>query len=168
MAIFTNPLDSQGGFSVGTTTVLTDTRDLKNINSLSIQNNNYNDASKNDYILRGLNSGFLTVDGINLLTLPSNSINFITSTTVGIDTVDSSSYYSIKYDSTVTVDSSGDVLSRSRLKTTISEQIPFGQSWIVLEYDSGSPNQFSLSTSVSGTTNTVKWISHIQVINILL
>lgn len=168
MAVVTNTFDSQGGFSVGTTTVLTDNRDLRNINSLSLQNNNYTDATKNDYILRGLNSGFLTIDGVNLLFLPNNSVNFITSTTVGTNINDSSSYYSIKYESTVTVDSLGDVISRSRLKTTISEKIPFGQVWNVLEYDSGSANQFSLSTTVSGTTDTIKWISYVQVVNVLL
>jgi len=57
MALTNNPLDSGHGFSVGYTPVISAERDLKNINSLSIQNTNYTDAVKNDYIVRGVNTG---------------------------------------------------------------------------------------------------------------
>lgn len=164
MAIINNPLDSAFGFSVNDVNVLNSTRDLQNINSVSIQNSNFSDIVKKDYILRGLDSGFLTLDGTNVLSLSSNSINFVDSKIIGINT-DGSGYYSVKFESTITVSSVGDVIGRSLIKTIISDQVPSGQSWTVNEYDSGLANQYSFSTNRSGTPDTVKWTAHIQVIS---
>jgi hypothetical protein len=164
MALINNPLDSSFGFSVNDVNVLNSTRDLQNINSVSIQNSNFSDIVKKDYILRGIDSGFLTLDGLTILSLPSNSINFVDSKIIGINT-DGSGYYSVKFESTITVSSVGDVIGRSLIKSIISDQVPSGQSWQVSEYDAGISNQYSFSTSRSGTPDSVKWTGYIQVIS---
>ena len=53
MAITKKTYNSVGGFAVNETTVINELRDIKNINTLEIQNSNFIDASKKDYILKG-------------------------------------------------------------------------------------------------------------------
>lgn len=167
MAQTNNPLDSGHGFSVGYTSVISQNRDLQNINSLSVQNSNFPDGIKRDYIVKGLNSGFMTLDGSNLIDLPSNTVNFINSKIVGINT-DASAYYSVKFETTVTVSAVGDVISRSNIKSVISDNVPNDQIWAVTEYDAGSANKYSYATSRSGAADNVKWIGYIQVISVSL
>lgn len=167
MAQTNNPLDSGYGFSVGYTPVISANRDLRNINSLSVQNSNFTDGVKNDYIIKGINSGFMSLDGSNLIDLPSNSVNFINSKIVGINT-DGSAYYSVKFETTVTVSASGDVVSRSNIKSIISDNVPNDQTWSVNEYDAGSANKYSYATTRSGAADNVKWIGYIQVISVSL
>lgn len=167
MALTNNPLDSGHGFSVGYTPVISADRDLKNINSLSIQNTNYTDAIKNDYIVRGVNTGFMTLDGSNLIDLPNNTINFINSKIIGINT-SGSAYYSVKFETIVTVDGTGDVISRSNIKSIISDNVPADQTWAVEEYDGGANNKYSYATTRSGAADNAKWIGYIQVITCTL
>jgi hypothetical protein len=167
MAITNNPFDSAFGFSIDNSVVLSNNKDLQNINSISVQNSNYTDAIKKDYILKGIDTSFLTTDGANLLSLSSDTINFIDSRIVGVN-LDGSGYYSVKFETTLTVSSIGDVVKRSEIKTIISDQVPSGQIWTVSEYDSGLANQYTFSTSRTGDPDTVKWIAYIQIISVSL
>ena len=87
MAITKKTYNSVGGFAVNETTVINELRDIKNINTLEIQNSNFIDASKKDYILKGSNTAVLALDNSNtLISLPSNTINFITGHIIAVNT----------------------------------------------------------------------------------
>jgi hypothetical protein len=165
MATTIKTFNSEGGFGVNQTTLVTDTLDLKNINTFELKNSNYSDASRKDYILKGLNTSILTTDGISLMTLPSNTVNFVTSQILGVNP-DGSGLYSLKFDSTVKCDSSGDVSLLSEIKSIIKETIPTGQTWTVSSYDSGSNNSFSYSVTRGGTTDVIKWIACVSIVSV--
>ncbi len=165
MATTIKTFNSEGGFGVNQTTLVTDTLDLTNINTFELKNSNYSDASRKDYILKGLNTSVLTTDGISLITLPSNTVNFVTSQILGVNP-DGSGLYSLKFDSTVKCDSSGDVVVLSEIKSIIKETIPTGQTWSVVSYDSGSSNSFSYSVTRGGTTDVIKWIACVSIVSV--
>lgn len=165
MATTIKTFNSEGGFGVNQTTLVTDTLDLTNINTFELKNSNYSDASRKDYILKGLNTSILTTDGIALITLPSNTVNFVTSQILGVNP-DGSGLYSLKFDSTVKCDSSGDVSLLSEIKSIIKETIPTGQTWTVSSYDSGSSNSFSYSVTRGGTTDVIKWIACVSIVSV--
>ena len=59
MASNLKTLDSVGGFSVANTTLINDTKDIKNANSLEVRNSFYQDSATSYYILRGLTTNIV-------------------------------------------------------------------------------------------------------------
>lgn len=163
MATTIKTLNSEGGFGVNQTQLVTDTLDLTNINTFELKNSNYTDVNKKEYILRGLNTSVLTVDGINSIILESDSINFITGNIIGVNS-DGSGVYSVKVETTVKCDASGDVSTLAQQVSINRDDVPSGQSWSTSVYDTGSNNVFSFSTVRGGTTETIKWIAHVSVV----
>lgn len=166
MATSIKTFNSEGGFGVNQITLIDEDLNLLNVNTLQVKNTNYSDLNKTDYILKGLNSSILTLDGLTSISLVSNTINFITTNIVAVNS-DGTGHYSIKIESHVTCDSIGNVSVLSELTTILKDSIPAGQTWSVLSYDSGSSNQFSYTTSRGGTTDTIKWMAYVQVSSVL-
>jgi len=163
MAVNKKEFSSVGGFSVDDVTVINSNRDFENINTLEIQNRNFSDAFTKTYILRGTNTQVLTIDGIETIILPNNTMNFATANIVGVDDNSGSGNYSIKLESAVKVDGVGNVTSLSTLFTIIKDTVPAAQTWSVQPFDSGSVNRYSYSTSKSGGVQTVVWIAHVVI-----
>jgi hypothetical protein len=166
MATSIKTFNSEGGFGVNQTTIVDEDFNVLNVNSLEIKNSNFTDGNKKDYILSGLNSGVLTVDGLSTLILNSNTVNFITAHIIA-GNPDGSGHYSLKIESHAICNSSGDVQVLSELTTTLKDSIPTGQSWSISSYDTGTANQFSYTTSRGGTTDTIKWIVYVQIVSVL-
>lgn len=162
MATSIKTFNSEGGFGVDQTTLIDENLNIINANTIQIKNSNYNDLSKIDYILKGLNSTVLTLDNIQPIILESNTINFITAHALAVNST-GTGHYSKKIESHVTCNSSGDVQVLSELTTTIKDSIPVGETWTILSYDSGTENQFSYVSSRGGTTDTIKWMVYVQV-----
>ena len=79
-------LDSLGGFSVDNTTIVNETFDIKNVNTLQVKNSFFADSYTEHYIMRGLNTSILEInDTGGQIFLPDNTINFIESTIVGVN-----------------------------------------------------------------------------------
>lgn len=166
MATNLKTLDSVGGFSVSNTTLVTDTKDIKNANSLEVKNSFYQDSSTSYYILRGLNTSILSLDDVgSQIILPSNTINFITANIVGVNDT-GGGHLSSKIESAVSVSSSGDVLQLSSMTTIIKDSIPVGQTWTIVPFDGGAANRYSYSTVRAGTTTAIKWIVYVKVVSI--
>jgi hypothetical protein len=166
MATSIKTFNSEGGFGVNQTTLIDEDLNLLNVNTLQVKNSNYSDLNKTDYILKGLNSTVLTLDGLLSIVVQSNTINFITANIVAVNS-DGTGHYSVKIESHVTCDVSGDVSVLSELTTIIKDSVPIGQTWTVISYDSGSSNQFSYNTSRGGTTDTIKWMAYVQVSSVV-
>jgi len=167
MAINKQKFNSVGGFAVNETTIVNELRDIQNINTLEIKNSNFIDGSKKDYIVRGSNVSILSLDNSStLISLPSNTINFITGYVVGVN-ASGGGHLSAKIESTASCGGAGDVQVLSELITTIKDSVPSGETWSITSYDSGAANKFSYSVSRSGTVVAVKWIGYVQVISVL-
>jgi len=163
MATTIKTFNSEGGFGVNQVTLVTDKLDIQNVNTFNLKNSNFSDAYRYDYILRGVNTTILTLDGTFPISLASNTINFITGYIVAVNP-NGSGHYSVKIESAVTCSSSGDVQVLSEIFTTIKDSVPTNQTWSVTSYDAGTANQFSYSTARGGTTDTIKWIANVQVV----
>lgn len=166
MASNLKTLDSVGGFSVANTTLINDTKDIKNANSLEVRNSFYQDSATSYYILRGLNTSILSLDDVgSQIVLPSNTINFVTANIVAVNDT-GGGHLSSKIESTVSVGSSGSVLELSSMTTIIKDSIPQGQSWTIEPFDGGAANRYSYSTIRAGTTTTIKWVVYVKVVSI--
>ena len=159
-------LDSVGGFSVDNTDIITELKDVKNVNSLEIKNSLHNDSFASHYILRGINTSILSLNeqGDQII-LPSNTINFITAHLIGVND-NGGGNYSLKIESCVTVGSVGNVQELSSLTTIIKDSIPTGQNWSAGPFVTGSANRYSYSVVRAGTTSQIKWLAYVQVISI--
>lgn len=160
--------DSLGGFSVKNTTLITDKKDLTNVNTLQVKNSTFNDSTSTSYILRGNTTAILSLDNVgSQITLPSSTINFITALVVGVNDT-GGGHLSEKIESVVQVGSSGSVQELSNLITIIKDSIPAGEVWTVGLFDTGAANRFSYSVSKSGGSpgQTVKWLAYVQVVSI--
>jgi len=166
MATTIKTFNSEGGFGINQTTLITDDLDVQNVNTFTLKNSNYNDATKKDYILKGLNTTVLTLDGTLPITLTSGTVNFITGYILAVNG-DGTGLYSVKIESTVSCSASGAVSTLSELTTIIKDSIPTGQTWTVETYTSGQSHQFSYSTVRGGTTNVIKWIANVQVVSVV-
>ena len=71
MAVTNKDFSSTGGFSIDDVNVISDQRDVQNVNTLHVQNRNHTDGFTRVYILRGSNTEVLTLDGTELITVPS-------------------------------------------------------------------------------------------------
>ncbi len=166
MASNLKTLDSVGGFSVGNTEIISELKDIKNVNSLEVKNSQYSDTFASHYILRGINTSVLSLDEAGTqLFLPSDTINFITGHIIGVNDT-GGGHYSLKLESCVSVGSAGAVQELSSLTTIIKDSIPSGQTWSVVPFVSGSTNRYSYSVTRAGTTAQIKWVAYVQVISI--
>ena len=64
MATTIEKFDSAGGFSIGKTVIVDESRNGKDLNTLEIKNSNYADSNTTTYILRGINTASLELDGV--------------------------------------------------------------------------------------------------------
>jgi hypothetical protein len=167
MATNLKQFDSVGGFSVDKTTLTDENLNVKNVNTLELKNSEFTDSHRTNYILRGLNTAILALDGTgSQLILPNETINFVTAHIIGTKT-NGGAHYSLKIESTVTCDSVGTVQLLSSLTTIIKDSISSGETWTVIPFDGGATNRFSYSVTRAGTTDTIKWIAAVDVISIL-
>ena len=159
-------LDSVGGFSVDNTTIVNETKDIQNVNSLEVKNSFFSDGYTAHYILRGINSTTLSLDDVaSTIVLPSNTINFIEASIIGVND-NASAHISQKLETVVQVDGTGSVSELSTMTTIIKDSIPNGQSFTVTPFTGGAANRFSYVTSRTGTTRSVKWSAYVKVVSI--
>lgn len=165
MALENKTFNSEYGFGVGETPVVDESRNIVNINTLTLQNENFTNANKYCYISSGINNTVLTTDGLAVATLSNNTINFITTKLIGVN-ADGTGHYVVNFEVNATVDGSGTVSLLSELKTIIKDSIPSGQTWTASSYGSGGANEYGYSVTRGGTTDTVKWIAYTEVVSI--
>lgn len=163
MATTIDTLDSLGGFSVGDTTVVDELRNAKDINTLEIKNSNFADSNTSHYILRGLNTSTMDLDGVGgQITIANDTLNFITGIIIAVNSA--ATVYSVKFETVVSCNGAGDVTVLSSLQTVIKDDVPIGETWAVSPV--GATNRFSYNTTRAGTTSTIKWVSSTQVVSI--
>jgi hypothetical protein len=159
-------LDSLGGFSVDNTTIVNETFDIKNVNSLQVKNSFFADSYTEHYIMRGLNTSILEInDTGGQIFLPDNTINFIESTIVGVNDSGGGNLLQ-KMESAISVNSAGSLAEMSTMTTIIKDTVPQGQTWTINPFVGGSSNSFSYTTSRAGTTISIKWIAYARVVSI--
>lgn len=163
MATTKEKFDSTGGFSIEKTVIVDELRNAKDFNTLEIKNRYYDDSKISNYILRGLNTAVLELDGIGTqITIDNNTLNFITGHSIAVNP--QGVVYSAKLESVVSCDASGQVTILSTMRTVVKDDIPSGQTWGIEPL--GATNRFSYTTSRAGTTNNIKWAVATQVISI--
>lgn len=166
MAVTKKTLSSVGGFAVNEVTVVNELRDIKNVNTFELQNSNYSDSKRKDYILKGTNTAILDLDGVGgLLPLTNNTVNFITAHAVGVN-ASGGGHYSVKIETIATCNAVGAINILSSLNTVIKDSIPSGENWSITPY-SASANQFSYSAVRAGTTVAIKWFAHVEVVQVV-
>jgi len=165
MAVTKKTLSSVGGFAVNEVTVVNELRDIKNINTFELQNSNYTDVKKKSYILRGTNTAILDLDTVGgLIPLENNTVNFITAHAIGVND-SGGGHYSVKIETVATCNSLGAINILSSLDTVIKDSVPLEETWTISPY-SGSANQYSYSATRAGTTVAIKWIAHVEVVQV--
>jgi len=161
-----NTLDSVGGFSVSNKVIVNHTYDAKNLNTLEVRNNFYDDSFAQHYILRGTNTSTLSVDNVSgILTIPSNTMNFVEAVVVAVND-DNTASITQKLESALQVNGTGVVTELSTMTTIIKDSIPEGQTWEISLFTGGGANKFSYATTRIGTTKTVKWCVYVKVVSI--
>jgi pyruvate formate-lyase activating enzyme-like uncharacterized protein len=167
MPVDTKTFNSEGGFGVKQTTIISDNYDLQNINSLELKNTNYTDVKKSEFILKALNTAILSKSSTenSYIQLENNTVNFITANVIAVGQT-GVGIYSTKLETTVKCASNGDVSTLSSLTTIIRDDVPLNQSWSVENYDTGNANEFSFNVEANGATGVVKWISHVQIVSV--
>ena len=167
MAVNKSPLSSVGGFAVNETTVVNNLRDAYNLNTLEIQNSNFSESSKKSYILRGVSSTTLTLDGSSAtVPLENNTINFVTARIVGVNPT-GSGHYSTKIESVISCSSIGVISLLSSLETIMKDSIPSGQTWTAVVNTSASANRYEIVTTRTGTTDAIRWFAHVDVVKVV-
>jgi len=166
MAIIKKPVHSEGGFAVGSTTVFNDTRDAQNINTLEIQNSNFSESSRKTYIMRGVSTTTLTLDGSSVIPLTNSTMNFVTAWVVGVNP-DGTGHYSTKIESVISCGSTGSVSILSNLTTILKDSVPSGQSWEVSVNELPGLNRYEIITTRTGTTAAIRWFAHVDVVKVL-
>ena len=155
--------ESLGGFSVGDVSIVDKDKNAKDFNTLEIKNSFHPDSNVVRYILRGLNTSTLELDNVGTsITLPSNTMNFITGHYIGVNP--SGVVYSGKLESSVYTASDGATTVLSSMETVIKHDVPVSESWTIEPFTA--TNRFSYSTVRSGTVQTIKWAVSTEVISI--
>ena len=163
MATTLEKFDSAGGFSVDKTTVIDELRNAKDINTLEIKNSNFTDSKGSTFILRGLNTSTLDLDGSGgQIPIGNNTMSFITGNVIGVNEV--GTVYAAKFETALYCDGSGNTNVLSSFQTVIKDDIPSGETWNIQPL--GALNRFSYDTTRAGTTSTIKWVAFTQVISI--
>ena len=155
MATTIDKFDSAGGFSIARTSVIDELRNGKDFNTLEIKNSNYTDGNTTTYILRGVNTAALALDGVGTqIPIANNTMNFVTGHIIAVN--DAGVVFTNKLESAVYCDASGNVSVMSTMETVIKDDIPSGQTWSIVPV--GATNRFSYSTVRAGTTATLSLI----------
>jgi hypothetical protein len=160
--------DSLGGFSVQNTELITSTKDITNANTLQVKNSNYSDASSTHYILRGNSGSVLSLDSSGTqITIPSDTLSFVTAHVLASNAT-GGGYLSLKIESTVKVETNGNVTEISNLRTVIKDSVPSVETWTITPFDSGANNRFSYFVRKEGGTagESIKWLAYVQVVSI--
>lgn len=163
MATTIEKFDSTGGFSIDKTVIVDELRNGKDFNTLEIKNSSYSDSEVTQYILRGINTAVLQLDDNGtLIAIGNNTINFITGNIIAVNPL--GQIYNAKLETALFCNASGSTSILSTMTTVIKDDIPEGQTWNISPL--GGTNTFSYNTTRAGTTNTIKWIAHTQVVSI--
>tara|TARA_A100001234_G_scaffold119659_1_gene104935 strand:+ start:1135 stop:1635 length:501 start_codon:yes stop_codon:yes gene_type:complete len=163
MATTIEKFDSTGGFSIDKTTVVDELRNAKDLNTIELKNSNYTDSRTTNYILRGLNTSTLDLDGLGTqIPIPSNTINFVTAHIIAVNAT--GTVYATKFETSLFCNSVGNTTVQSTFQTVIKDDIPTGETWFIQPV--GALNRFSYSTTRAGTTSTIKWIAKTEVVSI--
>lgn len=167
MPVDTKSFNSEGGFGVKQTTVISDNYDLQNINSFELKNVNYSDIKKSDFILKAVNTAILSKSDTqnSYIILQNGTVNFITANVIAVG-ANGTGIYSVKIETTVKCAVNGDVSSLASLTSIVRDDVPAGQSWSISNYDTGNANEFSFDVEANGATGVVKWIAHTQVVSV--
>lgn len=163
MATTIEKFDSTGGFSIDKTTVVDELRNAKDLNTIELKNSNYTDSKTINYILRGLNTSTLDLDGLGTqIPISNNTINFITAHIIAVNAA--GTVYATKFETSVFCNAVGNTTVQSTFQTVIKDDIPEGETWFIQPV--GALNRFSYSTTRAGTTSTIKWIAKTEVVSI--
>ena len=163
MATTTEKFDSKGGFAIGKTVIVDELRNGKDFNSLELKNSHFTDSHTTRYILRGLNTSTLDLDGLGTkIPITNNTLNFVTGTIIAVN--EAGTVYAVKFETAVSCDSSGNVNIMSSFQTVIKDDIPVGETWSIVP--TGGTNVFSYNSTRAGTTSTIKWVASTEVISI--
>jgi len=168
MASNLTPLDSVGGFSVENLTIVNETKDLVNVNSVEIKNTNFDDAYSSKYVLRGNTTDVLALDGAGAqIPIPTTSVNFVTAHIIGVNNL-GTGHLSQKIESVLIVDDTGAPTELSNLITIVKDSVPSGETWTTELFDTGALNRFSYSVAKQGGTpgQTIKWVGYVEVVSI--
>lgn len=168
MATNLTPLDSMGGFSVENLTLINESKDLINVNSLEIKNTSFADKYAASYVLSGNTTDVLELDANGTqIPISSSTVNFITAHIIGVNNL-GTGHLSLKKESVVVVDTNGAPTELSNLLTIIKDSVPSGETWTTELFDTGALNRFSYSVTKQGGTpgQTIKWVGYVQVISI--
>ena len=166
MPVSNKTFDSVGGFSIDKTTIVDNEKNAKDLNTLQIKNSFYSDSNTTHYILRGINTSILSTDDVNsVIPLDNATINFIEASIVGVND-DSSVVLSTKLETAIKVSTLGVLSDLSTMTTTVSDNVPVGQTWTVDPFLGAGNNSCSYNTSRSGTTKSIKWIAYVKVVSI--
>lgn len=167
MAVTTTSFNSEGGFGVKQTLIITEDYDVKNINTFSLQNTEYTDCVRTDFILKGFDSALLSRSQQQNLFIPveRNTVNFITAHIVATN-VSATGSYSVKLETVVSSNASGDISTLGKLFTVIRENIPAEETWQIDVYDTGNPDQLTFTTTVGANASIVKWVAHVQLVSV--
>ena len=108
MATTLEQFDSTGGFSIAKTAVIDELRNGKDFNTLEIKNSQYSDGNTTTYILRGVNTASLALDGVGTqIPIANNTMNFVTGHIIAVN--DAGVVFTNKLESAVYCDGSGNV-----------------------------------------------------------
>lgn len=163
MATTIEQFDSLGGFSINNTIIVDELKNAKDINTLEIKNSNFADSNTSQYILRGLNTSTMDLDGVGgQIPIGNSTINFITGNIIGVNAA--GTVYAVKFETAVLADVAGNTTVLSSMQTVIKDDIPTGENWDVSPI--GAVNRFSYNTVRAGTISTIKWVSSTQVVSI--
>jgi hypothetical protein len=167
MPVDTKTFNSEGGFGVKQTTIISDNYDLQNINSFELKNVNYTDVKKSDFILKANNTAILSKSSNQneYIELQSNTINFITANIVAVG-ASGTGVYSTRIETTIRCATNGDVSTLSSMVSILRDDVPVGQTWTVENYDTGNAGEFSFDVAANGATGIVKWIAYVQVVSV--
>ena len=86
MATTTEKFDSKGGFAIGKTVIVDEERNAKDFNTLEVKNRHFTDSSQTRYILRGLNTSTLDLDGLGTkIPIANSTLNFVTGNIIAVN-----------------------------------------------------------------------------------
>ena len=158
--------ETLGGLSVDTTTVVDFERNLLNVNSLEVRNNNFTNARTTNYVLTGTDTIILSLDNVaKSIDLRQNSLNFINTYIAAVNST-GAGFLTKKLESAITCDNLGDVVELSTMDTVIKDSVPTGEEWNIVPYTSGATYKFSYAATKSGVGPVVKWFAYVQIVSV--
>lgn len=158
--------ETLGGLSVDTTTVVDFERNLLNVNSLEVRNNNFTNARTTNYVLTGTDTIILSLDNVaKSIDLRQNSLNFVNTYIAAVNAT-GAGFLTKKLESAITCDNLGDVVELSTMDTIIKDSVPTGEDWSIVPYTSGATFKFSYAATKNGVGPVVKWFAYVQIVSV--